>query len=217
MWTDKLDTRVDFKRLTDEGTFEGHASIFGNIDLGGDVIVHGAFENSLKASKAEGRMPKFLWHNTDKPLGIFEDMAEDKKGLLVKGRFNLGTQIGREAFSDVKIGAVDGLSIGFVPKKVSRDETSGIRRIEELLLKEVSIVTFPMNEGARINAVKSIAQQVKTIREFEDFLRDVGGFSRNTAKAIATSGFKHSHGDFRDGTSGDPFDAALVNLAAQLS
>lgn len=195
MKTEQVFGGLQLKEISDEGVFEGHGAVFGNIDLGGDIVARGAFRSSLSAARKAKRLPKFLLNHDPRTVaGIFEEMQEDDRGLFVKGRFNLDKQISREAFTDVKMGAVDGLSIGFISKKTARDETTGVRTIKEADLIEVSLVTFPMNEQARIGVVKSIAAQMNTIREFEEHLRDVG-FSSVAAKAIAAGGFKT---DLRD-------------------
>ena len=215
MINEHLESQIEIKELTDEGTFEGYASVFGNVDLGGDIVVKGAFKASLSAARKAKRMPKFLLHHdTRNVVGVFEQMNEDDRGLFVKGRFNLEKQLGREALSDVKMGALDGLSIGYVARKVVRDDKTGIRTIKEADILEASLVTFPMNEDARVSAVKSIAAQIKTIRDFENHLRDVG-FSANAAKAIAVGGFKAASDDLRDGA-GDATTRALNELVRTL-
>ena len=100
------------------GRFEGYASIFGNKDLGNDVVVEGAFRKSLMRRRAKN-VKMLMQHKTDMPIGVYEKITEDDNGLRVKGRLALGTQMGREAYELMKMGALDGLSIGYKadPKK----------------------------------------------------------------------------------------------------
>ncbi len=211
MITEKGFSAIDVKATGDDGQFEGLAAVFGNIDGGRDIIAKGAFRATLREAKRIKRMPRFLLHhNPQKVAGVFDEMTEVERGLFVRGRFNLEKQESREAFSDFKMGASDGLSIGFFPRKTMRDESTGVRTIKELDLLEVSHVTFPMNEDARMSAVKSIAAQIMSKRDLEEHLRDVG-FSANAAKGIAATGFA----ELRDGAA-DPALRALGALAESM-
>jgi HK97 family phage prohead protease len=193
MLVEKLRTGFEVKDLDEKaGSVVGYGSVFGNVDHGGDVVAQKAFSESLKT-----RTPKFLLHHDpEKILGVISSAKEDDNGLLIEAKFNLEKQMSRDAFSDAKMGALDGLSIGYRAVDAKRDEKTGIRTIKKADLFEVSLVTFPMNERARLTSLKSMAAQITTIREFEDFLRDVGGFSLQSAKAIAAGGFKAT--DLRD-------------------
>ena len=185
---DRLDFALEVKGVTDAGLFEGYASTFGERDLGGDIVVAGAMTKSIKARGAKG-VRMFADHDSRKRIGVWTDLIEDEKGLYVKGRLLLEKQDGKDAYIDLKEGALDGMSIGFRTKSDSYDGRRKARMLKEIDLLEISLVSFPMNENARVTGVKS-ADQIKTIREFEDFLRDVGGYSNAAAKAIAASGFK---------------------------
>jgi len=171
----------EFEVKESEGamTIEGYGSTFGNTDLGGDVVMRGAFVKSLATRK-----PKMLWqHDTRKVCGVWDEASEDTKGLYLKGSF-VKTQLGLEAYELSKAGAIDTMSIGYSVQDCEYDQKT--RLIKEASLYEVSLVTFPMNEQAKIIAVKSLPQ---TVREFEGFLRDAG-FNREDATAIASCGFK---------------------------
>lgn len=180
------------------GEFEGYGAVFGNVDSYGDVIVPGAFKATLRDWKKAGKLPPMLsqhggWMMGDMdalPVGVWTEMSEDDTGLKVKGRvINLDTERGKTIHGALREGALDGMSIGYRAKKFTLgtkpDEPR--RKLEMLDLVEVSLVTFPANGLARVSGVKS---GFSTIREFEDFLRDEGGFSRAAAKAIAAGGFK---------------------------
>ncbi len=171
------------------GTFEGYGAIFGNVDRDGDVVEPGAFAESLKA-----RMPVLLWqHDTKAPIGRFEEVREDEKGLYVKGRLSMQGR-GAEAYELLRMGALDGLSIGFITREATRDAATGTRRISKADLMEVSLVTFPANDLARTHSVKSAVGGASgpslpdDPRAFERFLRDYG-FSRTRARTITAKGF----------------------------
>ena len=164
-----------------KGVFTGYGSIFGNEDQGNDIMQKGAFTKSLEQRPAS-KVKMLYQHKTDEPIGIFTDMYEDSKGLFVKGQLAMGTQKGREAYELLKMGALDGMSIGFKadPDKQGYNENKrGVRTLKEVDLMEISLVTFPMNESALIETVKGNA---KNIREWEKILRDVGGLSRTESK-----------------------------------
>ena len=165
------------------GTFEGYGSVFGNKDLGNDVIEAGAFAKSLKRRKPQN--VKLLYqHKSDMPIGVFDEIKEDEHGLVVKGRLALKTQAGAEAYELLKMGALDGLSIGFRvnPKEVSYDKRGNKRIIKEVDLMEVSLVTFPMNPQATVRSVKG---EDISIREWENGMRDAFSLSRSEAKMAA--------------------------------
>jgi len=166
------------------GKFEGYGSIFGNKDLGNDVVEDGAFSKSLRVKKAKGI--KLLWqHKQDMPIGVFESIKEDGDGLRVKGKLALGTQQGREAYELLKMGALDGLSIGYKadPQKQSYDERRRRRMLKEVDLMEISLVTFPMNPKARVQQVKDAF--TRTIRDWETHFREDCGLSRSLSKVCA--------------------------------
>jgi len=169
----------------DYGTFEGYGSVFGNKDLGNDVIEAGAFTKSLKRRKPQS--VKLLYqHKSDMPIGVFDSIKEDGHGLVVKGRLALKTQAGAEAYELLKMGALDGLSIGFRvnPDQVSYDKRGNKRIIKEVDLMEVSLVTFPMNPQATVRSVKG---DEISIREWEKGLRDAFHLSRSEAKVAAAA------------------------------
>lgn len=163
----------------EDGKFSGYASIFGNKDLGNDIVERGAFTTSLRR-KSPKQIKMLFMHKTDEPIGVFEKMEEDNKGLRVEGRLALGTQRGKEVYELMKMGAIDGLSIGYKvdAKGYGYDDDGKKRYLKNVDLMEISAVTFPMNPKARIRKVKGADT---TIREWEDILRDVG-LSRSESK-----------------------------------
>ncbi|MFQ5347360.1 MAG: HK97 family phage prohead protease [Rhodothalassiaceae bacterium] len=186
--SDTMDAAFEIKRLDGtEGVFEGYASVFEQVDDGRDAVLPGAFARSLAEKGAPAI--KLLWqHDPKEPIGIVESLREDARGLFVKGRLLLDLQRAREALSLMRSGALDGLSIGYRAAKARHDRARGVRLLEDIDLWEISLVTFPMQRAARIAAFKAAAPQ--SIRDFESFLREAGGFSRREAKALAAHGFK---------------------------
>ena len=187
--TDVVEIKSELKAYDDDeedknyGTFEGYGSVFGNKDLGNDVIEKGAFKKSLRKRTNKG--VKLLYqHKSDMPIGVFDEIKEDEHGLYIKGRLALKTQAGAEAYELLKMGALDGLSIGFRvnPKEVSYDKRGNKRIIKEVDLMEVSLVTFPMNPQATVRSIKG---QEISIREWENGLRDAFNLSRSEAKVAA--------------------------------
>jgi HK97 family phage prohead protease len=178
-----------------DGSFEGYGSIFGNVDSYGEKVMPGAFGESLARHKREGTKPLMLWqHDSWSPIGVWEDLAEDGKGLWGKGRLLPGVKAADEALILLKAGAVQGLSIGY--REVETEPDGNIRLLKKLDLLEISIVSFPANRRARVETVKSIldAGKLPTVREFEEFLRDAG-FSKALATAIAAKATPHLRGE----------------------
>lgn len=189
------DFALQLKSVTDEGSFEGYGSIFGNVDSYGEKVMPGAFAESLARHKREGTKPLMLWqHDSWSPIGIWEDLAEDGKGLWGRGRLLTGVKAADEALILLKAGAVQGLSIGY--REVETEPDQNIRLLKKLDLLEISIVSFPANKRARVETVKSIldAGKLPTVREFEEFLRDAG-FSKTLATAIAGKATPHLRGE----------------------
>lgn len=213
--------RIEVKFASDTvdaktGEFSGYAAVFGNIDTHSDVIQPGAFTQSLAEWGTLGKMPAMkLMHGSsanpftgsDTPIGVWKTMREDQKGLYVEGKISgVNTDKGQYFYQLMADGALAGLSIGYKAVKASRGTIPAIKRnLEVLNLREVSLVGDPSNDRARIDQIK-MADEIKTIREFESFLRDVGGYSHAAAKAIAAGGFK----------SADPRDEDAEALATML-
>jgi uncharacterized protein len=183
MKTRILDFNAELKAVGGEtGEFEGYGSVFNVVDSYSEVVDKGAFVESLK----KFGMPALLWqHRSSEPCGIYTACYEDEKGLYVKGQLNLDTQVGHEAYALLKQGALKGLSIGFNTEDEWQDTANKVTHLRRVRLFEVSLVTFPANAAANVEAVKSMPE---TVRQFEDFLRDAG-YSRNDAALIASKGF----------------------------
>ena len=146
--------------ITDGAVIEGYASLFGRKDQGGDCVEKGAYSASLKRNGGI----KMLWqHDPAQPIGVWEDVREDDKGLWVKGRILTDIEKGRDAAALIAAGAIDGLSIGYRTVKARKDDKGG-RLLSELELWEVSLVTFPMLPDARVGA-KGDDPEAKIMRE----------------------------------------------------
>ena len=157
-----MQTRRETSRLgqplcacSGSGVFVGYASLFGERDQSGDVVMPGAFAASLKRRGAAAVRMLFQ-HDAAEPVGTWIEIAETAKGLHVKGRLDRNVQRGRELFSLLESRGIDGLSIGFRTVRARRDRATASRLLTEIDLWEISLVTFPMLAGARVTDVKSI-------------------------------------------------------------
>ena len=209
----KIVFESEIKAENNKGIFTGYGSIFGNEDQGNDIMQKGAFTKSL-VNRPVSKVKMLYQHKTDEPIGVFTDMYEDSKGLFVKGQLAMGTQKGREAYELLKMGALDGMSIGFRadPEKQGYNESKrGTRTLKEVDLMEISLVTFPMNESALIETVKGNA---KNIREWEKILREAGGLSRTEAK-IGAKALSESLSQ-RDAGDDNKQLATLINKVADI-
>ncbi len=188
--------------VADDGTFNGYGSVFGVEDSYGEIVAPGAFTDSLAELKAKARIVPVLWqHRSDAPIGVYDQLEEDAHGLKVAGRLiigdgtpmNPGVRQAQEAHALLKAGAVTGLSIGYWVRQATYDEKTGIRTLTKLDLVEVSLVTFPANDDARVEAVKFKLErgQLPTKSEFEKALREAFPFSKSQATAIASHGLDH--------------------------
>lgn len=200
--------------VADDGSFEGYGSVFGTVDSYQEVVAPGAFAESLAELAGKGRVVPVLWqHMSSQPIGVYTEVREDETGLYVKGRL-LVADVGqaKEAHALMKAGAVTGLSIGYWVRESSFDEKTGIRTLTKLDLVEVSLVTFPANDDARVEAVKfKLAHgQLPDIREFEKLLREAG-FSKTQAMVVAGHGLPEL---LRREAAGDP---AIKEGASALS
>ncbi|HEV2561927.1 MAG TPA: HK97 family phage prohead protease [Rhizomicrobium sp.] len=147
----RIDTPAKLSALgRDE--FEGYASLFGVPDGAGDVVAPGAFAASLR-KRGLSRIRMLYQHFAHEPIGVWEDIHEDSRGLYVRGRLVTDTQRGREVESLLRQGALNGLSIGFRTIRAQRDAARGLRILTEIELWEISVVTFPLLTGSQVTAI----------------------------------------------------------------
>lgn len=180
-------SQCNLKFASDDATgeFEGYASVFHSVDSVGDTILPGAFAKSLAAD----RMPAmFINHDHYAiPIGDYLEMREDDVGLFTRGRIDLNHRDGPSAYSAMKRGAMSGMSIGFTMGKDDYDQRDGGGRvIKNLSLMEVSIVTFPTEDKARITGVKADELDFFDLRSCEQWLRESVGFSKGAATALVS-------------------------------
>ncbi len=205
-----LNFKLDVKRLT-KRQLEGHASTFGNIDLGGDIVMPGAFSRTLAEHKQAGDLPKMAWmHDLQQIAGKWTEMAEDDRGLMVKGEL-ADTPLGNELLTLLKMKAFRGLSIGFMTREADFD-SAGNRRLKDVDLLEVSLVSLAMNPLAQVEAVKARLSEngeyVPSEREFENWLHD----DMRCSKSIARNLTARVYGTGSGGTPDDPrWDAGVAD------
>jgi HK97 family phage prohead protease len=152
----RIPAPLELKTCSQTGEFQGYASVFDVVDRDGDILMRGAFEKCLRYQAKVGKMPKLLWqHDVTQPIGILQEIREDAYGLFVKGKILLDIEKGREAYALLKSGALEGLSIGFYPRKSRRAPNQEAKRLlEEVSLVEVSLVTFAANPLASVTDCK---------------------------------------------------------------
>jgi HK97 family phage prohead protease len=152
------ETKFAEAELTDvgaDGSFSGYASLFNEADLSRDVVMPGAFRNSIRTRGVQGIRMLFQ-HDPAAPIGVWRELREDARGLFVRGRLTPEVARAREVLALMRAGGIDGLSIGFRTVKGRTDAKTGLRRLLEVDLWEISVVTFPMLPAARVSAVKGL-------------------------------------------------------------
>jgi HK97 family phage prohead protease len=181
----RIEVPFDVKSVDDGGTFAGYASVFGTLDAYDEVVAPGAFADSIKDWQSRGKMPPILWqHRSDQPIGVHTVMREDSKGLYIEGKLAVDdVQRAKEARSLLQLGAISGISIGYIPIEESYNRDTGVTTLEKINLWENSIVTFPANPDAQVTGVKRL-DDLSNIRECEDYLREACGLSRAESKAF---------------------------------
>ena len=185
----------------EDGTFTGYASLFGKVDLAKDVVERGAFARALR-ERGAGGIRMLFQHDPAEPIGTWLDLREDERGLAVRGRLSPGVARAREVLDLMRSGALDGLSIGFRTVKARKDTATGVRRIVEADLWEISVVTFPMLPGARVHAVKDMGR-LPSIREFERWLTRDAKLTRKEARTVIARGYSSLIGE-REAAAGTP-------------
>lgn len=186
----------EIKAVKEDGLFSGYGSVFGNVDSYRETVAPGAFAQSLEETRAKGRTFPVLWqHRSGEPIGNWniESLKEDSHGLFGEGELWLGdAPYAKVAHRGMQSKAITGLSIGYYVREDSFDEKTRIRTLKQLDLVEISIVTNPANDDARIDAVKAMIAGggLPSIKEFEQILREAG-FSKSQSAVIANRGLSH--------------------------
>ncbi len=203
----------EMKEIKD-GFISGHGAVFDNVDDGGDLIVKGAFDKSLAGS----RRVKMLWqHDPQQVIGVWDSISVDEKGLKVEGHIIPEVARGAEALALLREKAIDGLSIGFKTTDFEIVDEKALhrhRRLKEIKLFEISIVTFPMNSEALVTDVK----QLQSPREVERLLRDAG-VPGAFAKLVSVHGFEEATnrlGGHHDGDDEAKVQAGIARLLNEI-
>lgn len=165
---------------TRRGFFSGYASMFGGVDAYGDTIMPGAYSATLEMRK---RPVQMRWNHFGEVIGKWLEIRETDKGLWVEGELTPGHSKAEDVYASLKHGAVSGMSIGYRVNKGFPNETGGLD-LHEIDLVEISIVESPADLAAQIGDIKSEFESIKSDKELEAFLREVGGFSHSVAKGI---------------------------------
>ncbi len=139
--------------LSADGAVEGYASLFGEIDQARDMMMPGAFSKTLQ-QRGLRKIPMLFQHDPAEPVGVWLELTEDWRGLHARGQLIPDVARARELLALMKAGAIDGLSIGYRTVRAQIDPRSRVRRLYQVDLWEISIVTFPLLQGARVSAVK---------------------------------------------------------------
>lgn len=202
----------EVKAVQEDGLFSGYGSVFGNIDSYNEIVAPGAFAESLAETRAKGRTFPVLWqHRSGEPIGNWniDSLKEDERGLVGEGQLWLDdAPYARIAYRGMQAKAITGLSIGYYVREDSFDEKTRIRTLKQLDLVEISVVTAPANDDARIDAVKAVIAQggLPSLKEFEQILREAG-FSRSQSTVIASRGLSHLLRSESEGTASNLTDA----------
>lgn len=186
--------KFQIKQVNEDGTFEGVAAVYGNVDLGNDVIEPGAFTKTLKDKKSE--VPLLWQHDPTEPIGKGV-LTDSKEGLLIAGQLVLESDVARKAYALMKAGILKGLSIGYDTVVSEYDTASDIRKLKELRLWEVSVVTFPMNPKAQVTAVKADGAEFdRTVKRAADLIAAFTAEVKAGRKLSAASldSLQRSHG-----------------------
>lgn len=204
------ETEIKFAGDGQQGIFEGYASVFGNTDSDGDIILPGAFKKTLETQSRKVAM--FFNHRQwEIPVGKWDSIQEDSKGLLVRGQLTPGHSGANDLKAAMRHGTVDGMSVGF---SVSKDDYSispsnGGRIFKNISwLREISVCTFPANELASVDSMKSV-DGIETIRDVENWLRDSVGLSKSQAVGLIAR-FKSAIRSESEGDNHKPDISALL-------
>lgn len=183
---------LDIETVDPDGSFQGYASVFGRVDMGRDVVERGAFAESIERRGASGIRMLFQ-HDPAQPIGAWQQIREDARGLFVVGKLATGVTKAREILELMRDKALDGLSIGFRTVQSTKNSRTGVRHIRKADLWEISVVTFPMQPEARIDHVKGLRKEggMPSTRDFERWLLRDAGLTRSEARTVIAKGFAH--------------------------
>ena len=181
--------------LSPDGGIAGYASLFGEIDQARDIVMPGAFTQTLK-QRGLRKIPMLFQHDPAEPVGVWCELTEDFRGLWARGRLIPDVRRARELLALLRGGAIDGLSIGYKTQRAVIDPRSRVRKLYQVDLWEISIVTFPLLNGARVSAVKQAPKsrlRAQAERDWDAMCNGSGGVADGPApparrgRAITTS------------------------------
>lgn len=173
---------LELKFVGEDMVFSGYASVFGGVDAYGDTIDPKAYDQTLIERQRPVRM---RWNHFGPIIGKWLDIRSDGKGLYVNGQLTPGHSTAVDVYASMKHGAIDGMSIGYIPRLVE-EMGEGRRLLKQIDLIEISVVEEPADLGAKIESVKSVFSEASSIREIENALRDSGVFTRSEALSLVT-------------------------------
>lgn len=183
---------ADVKFAAADGVFTGYGSVFGVVDAHNDLIMPGAYADVLASGNPVDVYVNHDWINGALPVGRWSGLSEDARGLSGQAELVMQMRGGSDAYWAMKRGLVNGLSVAIIPDNKSTERRAdGVRVIHRIkALKEISIVTDPANDQARVTDIKYMddaleaVEELQTVRDFERFLRDAGGLSKGLATAL---------------------------------
>ena len=185
MMTPQIAAPLNIEGLDNAGSFTGYAAVFGSVDSQNDLLKPGAFSRSLAAHREADTMPALLWmHDASKPIGVWQSVQEDEKGLKVSGKLTLGVGQADEAYTLLKEKAVTGLSIGYRVRESHHDPETGARVLTDVDLKEISLVAMPAHTKARVEQVKALSHTAKSSYRSDISVHAVKGFIEARHKAL---------------------------------
>ena len=171
---------LELKFVGEDMTFAGYASVFGGVDAYGDTIDPKAYDQTLEGRTRPVRM---RWNHYGPVIGKWMSISSDGKGLYVNGQLTPGHSTAIDVYASLKHGAIDGMSIGYVPRLIE-EMGEGRRLLKQIDLVEISVVEEPADIGAKVESVKFQLDTCNSMKEIESFLREVGRFSKADSVAL---------------------------------
>jgi len=162
--------------------FTGYASVFGGVDSYGDMIMKGAYENTIKDRE---RPIQLRWNHFGPVIGKYTEIYEDEKGLVVSGELTKGHSVAEDTAALLRHGAISDLSIGYIAKNATQDGV--IRKLTEIDLFEVSVVESPADNAAHISGIKSALTECQSLKDIELVLKRQNGLSQSMSTAIVSA------------------------------
>lgn len=196
--------------------FEGYASKFNGVDSYGDMIMPGAYAETLKEENRNGREIKMRWNHYGPVIGKWLEIREDDQGLWVKGELTPNHSTASDVAASMAHKAIDGLSIGYWIDENGYEMDGVVRKLKKINLIEISVVEEPADTRARVDGIKSLITEAKSIREVEAVLRDACGLNRADAAALISRVKSLSSGDRNGNDQSGQLVAEVAGLTERL-